>query len=172
MNIMLELQKNIELENFYNLLDLCFEVSTCFSFTENGVIEYAKSEGHKNFIKEFEPFLIKSMKVTHWHSYCVTESNKKRVYLYKSDKEAKRLIENNFDNLFLEERVNGDFTGIKDLPEDLCFFINDKLFLGTSSHAGICTAYPFSNEIYEALQRLGKWEKVPYSAEEQIILDL
>jgi len=46
------------------------------------------------------------------------------------------------------------------------------MFLGTVSHADIATAYPFNDEICEALLKLGKWEVVEYSDEEQIILDL
>jgi len=46
------------------------------------------------------------------------------------------------------------------------------LFLGTVSHEYICTVYPSCNKVYETLQRLGEWEEVLYSNEEQIILDL
>lgn len=172
MDKMLRLQNNIELDSFNRLLDLCFEVSTYFSFTENGVREYSRSKKHEDFIREFKPFLIQSKEITHWHYYYVPDYNKKTVYIYKADKEAKNIIEKNFDNLFLEERVNGKLISIKDLPEDLCFFIDNKLFLGTVSHEGICTVYPPTDEICEAILQLGEWEIVKYLDEEQIILDL
>lgn len=172
MDKMLKLKKNIEFEVFYRLLDLCFEVSTFFSFTENGVAEYAELLEYKNFLKELEPFLVESIKVTHWHHYYVPDYNKKNIYIYNADKKAKRIIKNNFNNLFLEDKINEIITSIKALPEDLCFFYDNKLILGTVSHEGICSVYPHTDEIYKAFLQLGEWEIVDYSDEEQIILDI
>lgn len=172
MDIMLELQENIIGENFYGLLDLCFEVSTYFSFIANPIKEYRESKNHTNFLKKLEPFYIKSKIVNHWHRhYYLTKENARTVYLFRADEKAKEIIRNEFDNLFLNKLINGRYN-LADLPEDLCFFINNKMFLGTVSHADIATAYPFNDEICEALLKLGKWEVVEYSDKEQIILDL
>jgi len=49
---------------------------------------------------------------------------------------------------------------IKNLPEDMCFFIRNELFLGTLSHEDVCEAYPPSNEIKEKLLECGDWEEI------------
>ncbi|HEY8361987.1 MAG TPA: hypothetical protein VIK77_03770 [Tissierellaceae bacterium] len=172
MDIMLELEENIKNEKFYKLLDLCFKVSTYFSFTENSLEKFVKSENHANFLKKLEPFFVKSYKVNHWHAhYYISKGNERNVYIFRIDDLAKQVIKDEFDNIFLLKEINGkkNFT---DLPEDLCFFLNKKLFLGTVTHGFICTAYPFSEKIYKDLLELGKWKTVKYSDEEQIMLDL
>ena len=58
-----------------------------------------------------------------------------------------------------------------DLPEDLCFFINDRLLLGTVSHEYLCYAYPPTDEIEKKFMKLGNWVKVDYCESEHIQLE-
>lgn len=172
MDIMLELQENIRGEKFFELLDLCFKVSTYFSLTASPIEEFRNSKNHTDFLKKLEPFYIKSKRVNHWHRhYYLTEENARTVHIFRADEEAKDIIKSKFNNLLLHILINGRYS-LGDLPEDLCFFIDNKMFLGTLSHEHYATAYPYNDEICEALLKLGKWKIVEYSDEEQIILDL
>ena len=45
------------------------------------------------------------------------------------------------------------------LPEDLCFFSQGKLWLGTSSHEYHASAYPRSRNEAEALLALAPWQE-------------
>jgi len=73
-----------------------------------------------------------------------------------SDEEV---IREYFDDFTMENLKESDIWGnVKDLPEDICFFIEDKLFLGTVSHENICDVYVPSEEIKKQLLKLGEWD--------------
>ncbi|MEA5083665.1 MAG: hypothetical protein VB018_05870 [Lachnospiraceae bacterium] len=170
MDEMLKLQENIELNNFTKLLDLCFEISSYFSFTKNIDFSIEERETRAKFLKELEPFYVKTIKTQHWHCYYVPPENVKEVYLFKTDMNAKPIIQKYFDNIFLEERnYSGDIVGeFKPVPEDLCFFYQNKLLLGTVSHENICYAYPHSEQLMVEFEKLGYWKRVLFSDEEQV----
>lgn len=171
MDEMLKLQENIELNNFTKLLDLCFQVSSYFSFTKNKVFSTAAREARTKFLQELEPFYVKTIVTQHWHCYYVPPENAKEVYLFKTDMNVKPIIQKYFDNIFLEERNSGGTLGkFKPVPEDLCFFYENKLLLGTVSHENICYAYPYSEQIMVEFEKLGDWERIPFSDEEQVTI--
>ena len=60
----------------------------------------------------------------------------------------------------LAELEDDEWGHIKDLPEDICFFNGNELFLGTLSHEYICDVYPPSDEIREKLLECGDWEEI------------
>lgn len=79
MDEMLKLQENIELNNFTKLLDLCFELSSYFSFTKNINFSIEEREARAKFLKELEPFYVRTIITQHWHCYYVPPENAKEV---------------------------------------------------------------------------------------------
>lgn len=171
MDEMLKLQENIELNNFTKLLDLCFKISSYFSFTKNIDFSIEEREARAKFLKELEPFYVKTIITQHWHCYYVPPENAKEVYLFKTDMNAKLIIQKYFNNIFLKE-LNSDGTlgKYKPVPEDLCFFYQNKLLLGTVSHENICYAYPYSEQLMVEFEKLGHWARIPFSDKEQVTI--
>ncbi len=167
---MLKLNANIKEIEFNSFLDICFKYSSYFTFTQNGYTKYAKSQEHILFLEELTPFLIKRIKTHHWHCYYVPKGYLIHVFLYKVDMEAKEIIKKHFNNLFLKEQMNNKLGEVSKLPEDLCFFIEDKLFVGTVSHEEICHVYPPGDQIYNEIHQLGDWTILDHLIEEQINL--
>ena len=179
---MLSLRRNIEEENFNKLLDICFCVSSYVTFTQN---RWGNADNHNKFLNEIKPFYLKTIKTKDWYCMHVPSNNPLEVYVYKADERVKLIIQKYYDNLFFREGIVDkplsisdeevireyfdDFTmenlkesdiwgNVKDLPEDICFFIEDKLFLGTVSHENICDVYVPSEEIKKQLLKLGEWD--------------
>jgi hypothetical protein len=93
--------------------------------------------------------------------------------LFIAESYAKPILEEHIDNLFQYERCpDGTLGNIKNLPEDLCFFMQNELLLGTISHEGICYAYPPSEQISDSLKKLGDWQEVDYIKEEHITINV
>lgn len=170
---MLRLIKNIENDNFSRLLDLCFKYSSYFSFTKNGYESIANGITHINFIRDMSPFYIKTIQTQHWHCFYVPQENTLEVYLYKANEQAKAIIQNYFDNIFLRYRnSNGTLEDVKDTPEDLCFFLDNKLLIGTVSHEDICYVYPPTKQVSEEFKKIGKWQEIEYLQEEHISIQI
>ena len=89
-----------------------------------------------------------------------------------SDKDTEEIIQKYFNDFINMEdiRENDRWGNIKDLPEDMCFFVDNKLFLGTVSHENICEVYPPAEEIKKQLLKIGEWEELNDDKEQQIIL--
>lgn len=162
---------NIEYENFYKLMDICFEVSTYFTLAHNEILRDEQTGDMYELLQKLEPFFIKRIITTDWHRHYVTDENKHIVYLHKVTEESKKIICDTFDNIFLKKRENGELLSLY-LLEDLCFFIDKKMFLGTVSHEGYCTVYTEKEEMYNKIKILGDFEEVDFLDDEQIILDI
>lgn len=167
---MLKLDENILENEFNSFLDVCFKYSTYFTFTQNGYKVYAKSSEHNLFLEELSPFLVKKIKTHHWHCHYVPKGYLINVYLYRADIEAKEIIKSHFNNLYLKEQLENKIGNVSKLPEDLCFFIGNKLFVGTVSHEAMCHVYPPEEIIGNKICQLGNWTNLDNLIEEQINL--
>ncbi|TYQ16478.1 UNVERIFIED_CONTAM: hypothetical protein Cloal_3019 [Acetivibrio alkalicellulosi] len=168
---MLKLKENIEKKSFMAMLDICFKYSTYFSLTESPIKDYAQSEEYIKFLEGLSQFYIKTIETQHWFCYYVPKGHEKKVFLFKADKKAQTIIQSHFDNIYLRERKGNEFGNIKKTPEDLCFFIGNKLFVGTVSHEDICYAYPFSEAIKKEIMSLAEWNTIEFDYREQIVLN-
>lgn len=163
------LEDNIEGTKYHQLLDICFNLSTYFSFTKRHF--HTKNSVYLKFLKDLAPSYIKTEFTWHWFSYYLYSKEPLEVCLYHADSKRKDVIKKYFNNLFQEdESMNGKSRNIKNLPEDLCFFKDNQLLLGTVSHAWICFAYPPTDIIADQFKPLGKWKEGDFS-EEQIFLN-
>ena len=142
-------------------LATCFEFADSFSLTEG----YRETDESKEMLKSLKPYLIKTLETEHWFSYYVTPLNKKRVHIFKACPESREILMRLYTGLFLD--------GVEEwvIPEDLCFFINKKMFLGTVSHEIICFLYPVDDEMALAFKGICDWEEVDDISAEQIVYD-
>lgn len=171
MSKILRLKKNLEHKNFNQLLDYCFDLSKYFSFTKRKF--HLVDNVYTEFLQELSPFYVKTIFTSHWFCYYVSQTDPLEICLFVAENYTKYIIKKYFDNLFQCERgLDGTLGNIKNLPEDLCFFSNNKLLLGTVSHESICYAYPYSEEINSEFKKLGSWEEMDYSSEEHIIIEI
>ncbi|MBR0434784.1 MAG: hypothetical protein IJK13_02115 [Lachnospiraceae bacterium] len=152
-------EENIENGQLREFLDVCFSYADVFSLTKG---YFADAETEK-MLDRLKPYLIKDIKTTHWFSYYVMSDNKKHVYIFKVCSESREIVIELYKSLLF---------GMGDEPlEDLCFFRDRKLFLGTVSHERICFLYPVDDEMTLAFKRICDWEEVDDISAEQIVYD-
>lgn len=148
--------------NFQGLLDLCFELSTYFSLTK---FEPYDKPSYTALLKELTPFYIKTFDTSHWFCFYTLRGTIERL-LFSANTHTKEILQRYFNHLFLgKEHYHSEF-------EDLCFFIGDKLLLGTVSHEHICHVYPPDDLTCEKFKQLGDWEEVEYSPDEHISIEI
>ena len=124
-----------------DIISLCLQQCDCFSLTQvtfpwcNTVLETA-----------LRPFCKEKRTTLNWFCYHVTEENPLSVFLYPVNEETTLLLKEHYCDFFLNDNQ---------LPlslEDLCFFQNGKLMLGTVSHEYICQVFPpdtaFRNSLF------------------------
>ena len=109
------------------------------------------------------PYHINTVHTNHWFCYRVPEGYDKEVYLFAATAESKRIILVQYDSLFYQDKA-------WDKPEDLCFFQNGRLMVGSVSHERICFLYPQTNEWMALTELCGTWKEAPNETEEQIQL--
>ena len=146
-----------EKNDYKNLINLCFNVCSFFSFTKyRGRLDKNDMIAHKNLLDKLKNFYIKTIFAKHWFCYYTNEKAPLEIYVFKADEEAKDIILNDSNNLFLRDN-NTLNENLRKGPEDICFFIENRLFLGTVSHEEICFAFPPSDDIYNKIMVTGDW---------------
>lgn len=169
MDKMMRLKNNIKGEKYRQLINICFMLSTYFSFTKPNFCK--KDRAYKNFLHDLDEYYYQTFFTSHWFCYYVPESTPLEIYLFRADNNIKHVFMKYFDNLFQQERnLDGTWGNVKNLPQDLCFFMGNKLLLGTVSHEDICYVYPPTNEIANQFLQLGNWTDESYFSKEQISL--
>lgn len=153
--------ENISGKAFSVLMDFCFEHADCFSlgkarwtFAKDARIEDA-----------LDRFLIGRAETEHWFCYGGTRPPL-RIRLYKAESDAKKAFLLFSDNLYFESPKKY-FCSL----EDICFFRDGKLFLGTVSHEHICCAHIFSDEFRLLLEGVGNWKDVSNNTLARLNLD-
>ncbi|MCL1934797.1 MAG: hypothetical protein FWF57_00215 [Defluviitaleaceae bacterium] len=166
---------NVIGENFKELLNYLFSNCNVISFSNAYVYEdiYTRKLKDKKdfnkFSKDIEKYHIKTFDTPYWHCYfAYLNENEEyegyiQVSLYKATEELKNIILEYTDNLFFEilsNEYNRYIVNPKTL-EDICFFKNDELLLGTSSMSKSCSIYPNTAKELNFFKNL--FEKDSYS---------
>lgn len=146
---MLLLNKSISKDCFNNLIEECFNVADTFSLTKGPDLY---PEG-KALLEQLNPYFVKTIETQHWFSYYVPAPYKKKIYIFKACDESKNAILESYPGLFMDELTQ--WTTL----EDLCFFIDKKLLLGTVSHEYICYCYPPTDDINKHFKKICNWKK-------------
>jgi len=123
-----------------------------------------------SLFKALSPFCTDTLPVNDWYcnydmsSYYVDNVVECRIEVqaYPSNSTTLDILKSNCNNIYLY--------GKETIPlgEDLCFFKNGELFMGTVSHERMCGIYPLTKNMSKKLQRYGKWNKVDYSIDSDI----
>lgn len=160
---MYSLLSNISGQPFEKFISFCFEHTDTFSLTKNSWLGAGKSHESNRVMQLLSPYQINTVHTNHWFCYRVPEGYDIEVYLFTATAESKRIILEQYDSLFYQDKV-------WDKPEDLCFFQDGRLMAGSVSHERICFLYPQTNEWMALTEICGTWEEVLSEAEEQIQL--
>lgn len=147
-------KRTIEGEKFTKLMELLFEHATYFSLN----ISPWTDAVDKSLENDLSPYLIKSIKVKKWFGYDFTGTEHfSEVCIYRSETAAKDILLKYHQDLFLQEVKDGEMVDSTQTLEDLCFFIDNRLFLGTIDHEGICILYPSDKVDEQFILGLGEW---------------
>lgn len=148
----------VEGECFVNLMDLCFDSADCFSLKRASWSAFTD----KQFELELEPFKIKELRMKYWYGYNLLPEHLSappmEIILYDACEAAREVVLKYNDNLFLEDRRDGKLTLSSKTLEDICFFKDKSLFLGTVSHEYMCSVNPVTLNFEERLLSTGDWE--------------
>lgn len=142
------IEHTIEGKDFQKLMDLCFDMADVFSFGLAGWT-YAKDKRLENTLQKFQ---VDTIQTNRWFCYMGTSPGLS-INLYRAAEEAKNAILQYINHLFLWDNEK-NFCSL----EDLCFFRENELFLGTVTHERICYAHILSEEFGNCLKGLGTWK--------------
>lgn len=140
------LDDNIEGVKFRNFIAYCLEQSTLFSLTFHNMIN---GRNHQS-IQGLNEFLFKSFKTDMWYCYKVLDKPID-VVLYQSNPNSLDCIMKYFDRLFPSQ-----LHGI----EDICFFKDENLLLGSVSHEGIAQLFLPTESELSKYTKFARWENV------------
>ena len=128
---MYSLLSDISGQSFEKFISFCFEKADVFSLTKSGWPGSDRSGDFIRVMQLLKPYLINTVHINHWFCYRVPEGHDKEVYLFTANAESKRIILEQYDSLFYQDKAWYK-------PEDFCFFQNGKLTVGSVSHERIC----------------------------------
>lgn len=134
------------------ILELCFRESDCFSLT------YCGLPGHTNeLITELFPHRCGKVNTSRWFCYITLADNPIERFLYPASSDTMGILKKHYTGLFLDN-VYDKSSEYKQSLEDLCFFRENKLIMGTVSHEKMCSVYPTDEDFSSRLlQCFGHW---------------
>ena len=150
--------RTIEQGLFTCFLDDCFHRARFISFktaTWFGYIDHSAQD-------DLQPFLVKQLHTSRWFGYnmarCpIPEQRLFTVNIYRATAEAKAVLLMHFSEIFLNTAKSDGTLDLTQTLEDLCFFTDNELFVGTVSHASVLLVYPPDQSFADALPTYGKW---------------
>ena len=149
------LVKNIEGENFIKLMNYLFERTSYFSLCKTKW----NTPTQTKILEELEPYLVKQIDTNYW-LYCDLGNDLYNIHIYTVNEETKKIISNSYKSLFSKDK----YGNVAELPEDLCFFENEKLVLGTISTSGSAYMFETPGISMEYMEALGEWEEVDFES--------
>jgi len=157
---MFSISKNLSSRDFGELISACFNYADVLSLSQNNWFGI-ETERSKNLLKQLHPFQINVLETNHWFCHYVPKEIAIKVHLFRTAPEVKNIILSAYSKLFF------DGTAWEE-PENICFFRNGRLVLGSVSHEKMC--YLYDSKLWQTLKNHEFWECVPDEADEQIIL--
>lgn len=137
---------------FASIMNLCLHKSKFFSLT------YHSYPGKTNeLITELFKYRYRRIKTTQWFSYTRLPDNPLEIFLYPSNSSTMAILKRYYTGFFLDNVYDKTLQWTQSL-EDLCFFGEDKLIMGTVSHEMICNVYPpDDNFLTQLMSDYGYW---------------
>lgn len=151
-------------KSFRAILDLFFRRCEYFSLTLHNL------PGKTNELEiELAQYLHRKIVTTRWFSYGRMEYNPLEVSLYPVNSSTKTLVYKYYHSFFLDS-LPAKSAERKQSFEDLCFFSNGKLILGTVSHEHICRIYPPDKSFKSQLMEIySDWQTIDSDDDGEII---
>lgn len=141
-------------DNFQNLLDLCFHYASYFSLTIAPWYTSTKTD----LMTELEPYLMKKIRVQKWFGYDLSLSDRSLdVIIYRATSTTQDILQKYIFDIFLQEDNNGQIMQNTQSLEDLCFFTDTILLLGTVSHEYLCYVNPINETVGQKIITMGNW---------------
>ena len=107
------------------------------------------------------PYHLRDLETNHWFCYYTPEDRPRKVHLFQITPETRSIVLSAFKKLFFDDKAWEE-------PEDICFFRNNRLILGSVSHEQMC--YLYDLDLWQLLRAKNFWECVPDEEAERIIL--
>ena len=151
---------------FADFLTQCFSAADLFSMNLAPWTECVCGEMQT----ALAPFLVKELNMFRWFGYDQTDApprdrRQMSVYLYRADMAARDIILAHADDIFLNHFTDGVWQDSVQTLEDLCFFSQGKLIVGTVSHERLLSVAPPDKAFETYIQTLGDWnetKQVPF----------
>jgi len=165
---MYEIVSSLSLEEHERLIEICVENATVFTLTKEESLSKESYGEMDTFPKELSKNEITSFETRSWHGYYQVEGRALplKVYVYKSDNYALKVLKRHTKNLFLKDVIDSGFK-----LHDICFFRDKTLFLGTISHESLCNFFPFDSKVKSEILSLGEWLEFPCHEDHQTKLN-
>lgn len=144
------IERTIDGARFKALMDLCFDRADCFSMTAGPWTRATDTR----LQEALRPFWVTTLHTNRWFCYRSPQSPLE-VNLYRATDAAKHAVLRYARHLFL---WGDDETELCSL-EDLCFFKDGALFLGTVTHERMCYAHVDAPAFGTRLRALGTWRE-------------
>ena len=167
-------ENTISCDEFKALLDICFRHAENFSMN---IHKWSRC-ADKSLELELEPFRERNFMTPVWFGYDMRLFSQEdywelKVMIYRTDPAAKDILLRYYDDVFLRKRSqDGSFTDLDLTLEDLCFFKDSKLFLGTISHESMLFIDAIDPELETFVKNHGNWELLSPENPPYLIVDL
>lgn len=139
-------QKDKIREETAALFDLMFRCSDCFSFTINE--DYRgidpQRQQRKNPLRDaLKPYFVQKFSTYTWYGWVDRELE---IFVYRCCPETREILAEYCPELFIQS-IRDHYTVIRHPEfEDLCFYRDGRMTLGSLSHEYMCTVYPPEND--------------------------
>lgn len=140
-----------------DFLDICFSHADYFTLNR---ASWAKSTC-KDLQLDLEPFLDQEIKTLNWFGYNKTSrphtKDRTHALIYRAEASTKEILLRHLPNIFFRPE---DRSIPYQTLEDLCFFFDGQLFIGSISHEYMLWAYPPNEEVELQLKQIADWSYV------------
>ena len=150
---------------FQSFVSYACERSTFFSLTHNRQLIYKRENPRQDiFLKKLMPYKVKSIQCFHWFHMYTKKTDPIFVDVFHFNEMTAKIILSTYSDLYL-----GYYSNCEWMPEDICFFWNDKLWLGTVSHECWCTVFTQGKKKKKELKHFGEWDESENDVSSEII---
>ncbi len=160
-------------DNFVKFLHLCLEHSTMFSMSRRLLPHDRQYRVIPNTVEPaLEPYWVKTLQPSCWCGYPKKVDNYVQM-IYKATEESIGVLAYYYEDVFLTFRPSvqpslpkmpnrrflfpGERPFFWSLYEDLCFWQNDTMIIGTVSHEHICATNRIDDTFASRLSELAVW---------------
>ena len=122
------------------LLDLMFRCSDCFSFTVTEGHRNLSLQQRKNPLRDaLKPYFRQKFTTYNWYGWL---NHELEIFVYRCCPETREILAGYCPELFIRS-ICDKYSPLRHPEfEDLCFYRNGKMTLGSLSHEYMCTVYP------------------------------